>query len=81
MPQAGHLPWLISSWSEGRGGGSPWIATRSVRGGPRVLILPGIMGSKLGRRGTFFDDVIVGNGMDGVLDDLVRIRPRNRKED
>ena len=24
--------------------------------------------------------VIVGNGMDGVLDDLVRIRPRNGKE-
>ena len=26
-------------------------------------------------------NVIVGNGMDGVLDDLVRIKPRNRKED
>ncbi|HET7785215.1 MAG TPA: CHAT domain-containing protein [Myxococcales bacterium] len=26
-------------------------STRSVRGGPRVLILPGIMGSTLGRRG------------------------------
>lgn len=25
-------------------------------------------------------NVIVGNGMDGVLEDLVRIRPRNRKE-
>ena len=25
-------------------------------------------------------NVIVGNGMDGVLDDLVRIKPRNRKE-
>ncbi|MDJ0935876.1 MAG: slipin family protein [Kiloniellales bacterium] len=26
-------------------------------------------------------NVIVGNGMDGVLDDLVRIKPRTRKED
>ena len=26
-------------------------------------------------------NVIVGNGMDGVLDDLVRIKPRKRKED
>jgi len=25
-------------------------------------------------------NVIVGNGMDGVLDDLVRIKPRDRKE-
>jgi hypothetical protein len=25
-------------------------------------------------------NVIVSNGMDGVLDDLVRIRPRNSKE-
>ena len=38
------------------------LATRSrrvqVRGGPRVLVLPGIMGSKLGRRGAIFDDTI-----------------------
>src|SRR5690242_20330460 len=27
-------------------------STRSVRGGPRVLILPGIMGSTLARKGT-----------------------------
>lgn len=34
-------------------------AARSVRGGPRVLILPGIMGSKLGReRAGWFDDVV-----------------------
>lgn len=34
-------------------------ARRGVRGGPRVLILPGIMGSKIGRvRKLFFDDVI-----------------------
>jgi hypothetical protein len=31
---------------------------RSVRGGPRVLILPGIMGSKLGTRRPFVDDVL-----------------------
>ena len=38
------------------------LAARSrrvrVRGGPRVLILPGIMGSKLGRPGRFFDDTL-----------------------
>src|SRR5690606_22203115 len=34
-------------------------AARGVRGGPRVLILPGIMGSKLGRpRAGWFDDVV-----------------------
>jgi CHAT domain-containing protein/pimeloyl-ACP methyl ester carboxylesterase len=33
-------------------------ASKSVRGGPRVLILPGIMGSKLGTPGKLFDDVI-----------------------
>src|SRR5688572_24358493 len=34
-------------------------STRTVRGGPKVLILPGIMGSKIGRPGrlTVFDDV------------------------
>jgi len=30
----------------------------SVRGGPRVLILPGIMGSKLGKPGLLVDDVL-----------------------
>ena len=38
------------------------LATRSrraqVRGGPRVLVLPGIMGSKLGTIGRIFDDTI-----------------------
>ncbi|MDX1433952.1 MAG: alpha/beta fold hydrolase, partial [Gammaproteobacteria bacterium] len=38
------------------------LCTRSraarVRGGPRVLVLPGIMGSKLGTKGAIFDDVI-----------------------
>ncbi|MBI3390892.1 MAG: alpha/beta fold hydrolase [Deltaproteobacteria bacterium] len=33
-------------------------ASKGVRGGPRVLILPGIMGSKLGTRGKLLDDVI-----------------------
>ena len=34
-------------------------SARSVRGGPRVLVLPGIMGSTLGsERAFFFDDVI-----------------------
>ncbi|HEY6908186.1 MAG TPA: CHAT domain-containing protein [Myxococcales bacterium] len=33
-------------------------STRSVRGGPRVLILPGIMGSTLERRGRLFSDVL-----------------------
>ena len=33
-------------------------AARSVRGGPRVLILPGIMGSTLGTPGRFLDDTI-----------------------
>src|SRR6185503_1985383 len=32
--------------------------SRSVRGGPRALILPGIMGSRLGTRGKLLDDVI-----------------------
>lgn len=31
--------------------------TARVRGGPRVLLLPGIMGSKLGQEGFIFDDV------------------------
>ena len=35
-------------------------AARSVRGGPRVLVLPGIMGSKIGRDRKLnpFDDVV-----------------------
>src|SRR5437870_5593062 len=33
-------------------------SSRSLRGGPRVLILPGIMGSKLGKPGLLFDDVL-----------------------
>jgi len=33
-------------------------SVRSVRGGPRVLIIPGIMGSKIGKKGKIFDDTI-----------------------
>src|SRR5262245_44550550 len=33
-------------------------ARRGVRGGPRVLVLPGIMGSTLGSPGRLFDHVI-----------------------
>jgi len=32
--------------------------TARTRGGPRVLVLPGIMGSKLGKEGAIFDDTI-----------------------
>jgi hypothetical protein len=53
------------------------LATRSrrarVRGGPRVLLLPGIMGSKLGTEGVIFDDTIWLDPLDivaGKLDEL-----------
>jgi pimeloyl-ACP methyl ester carboxylesterase len=41
-----------------------------VRGGPRVLILPGIMGSKLGRRRMIFDDVVWIDPIDIALGNL-----------
>lgn len=54
------------------------LATRSrrmqVRGGPRVLLLPGIMGSKLGQRRIIFNDTIWIDPVDiigGNLDKLV----------
>lgn len=54
------------------------LATRArrmqVRGGPRVLLLPGIMGSKLGTRGIIFDDTIWIDPVDiiaGNLDQLI----------
>src|SRR5437773_1086360 len=59
-------------------------ATRSVRGGPRVLILPGIMGSTLGTPRPFLlDDVIWIDPIDiaaGRLTDLALIPgpPRHR---
>lgn len=54
------------------------LATRSrrmqVRGGPRVLLLPGIMGSKLGKSRIIFDDTIWIDPVDiiaGNLDKLI----------
>lgn len=50
-------------------------ATRRVRGGPPVLIIPGLMGTKLGRRRTIlFDDVVWFDPVDvavGKLDELI----------
>jgi pimeloyl-ACP methyl ester carboxylesterase len=43
---------------------------RSVRGAERVLILPGIMGSKLGFRGALLDDVIWLDPLDVVFGNL-----------
>ena len=56
-------------------------ARRDVRGkGPRVLILPGLMGSTLGRRGLLFDDVIWIDPVDIALGALRKLalgpRPR-----
>ncbi len=48
--------------------------TRSVRGGPRVLILPGIMGSKLGRPRLLFDDVLWIDPAEMALGRLTRLR-------
>jgi hypothetical protein len=53
------------------------LATRSrraqVRGGPRVLILPGIMGSKLGTRGRVFDDTIWIDPVDVIAGRLAKL--------
>jgi hypothetical protein len=51
-------------------------ASRRVRGGPAVWIVPGLMGTKLGRRRTIrlFDDVVWFDPIDvalGKLDDLI----------
>ena len=49
-------------------------AARSVRGGPPVLILPGIMGSKLGRaRSGWFDDVIWIDPADVIAGNLAQL--------
>ena len=54
---------------------------RSVRGGPRVLILPGIMGSKIGRERSFlFDDVIWIDPIDIALGRLTDLALRQQKE-
>ena len=47
--------------------------TRAVRGGPRVLLLPGIMGSKLGVEGRVFDDVLWVDPLDIVKGRIVRL--------
>ena len=47
--------------------------SRSLRGGPRVLILPGIMGSKLGKRGLLFDDVLWIDPVDVAAGRLVEL--------
>jgi hypothetical protein len=53
------------------------LATRSrraqVRGGPRVLILPVIMGSKLGTRGRVFDDTIWIDPVDVIAGRLAKL--------
>src|SRR5690606_11381134 len=57
-------------------------AARSVRGGPRVLILPGSMGSKLGReRSGWFDDVIWIDPVDVIAGKLrqLTLPPTNAK--
>jgi CHAT domain-containing protein len=48
-------------------------AARGVRGGPRVLILPGIMGSKIGKRGKIFDDVYWFDPLDVAKGNLDRL--------
>ena len=50
-------------------------ASRSVRGGPRALILPGIMGSRLGTRGKLIDDVIWIDPIDIAAGNLSGDRP------
>jgi pimeloyl-ACP methyl ester carboxylesterase len=57
--------------------------TRAARGGPRVLILPGIMGSQLGFRRTLIDDVIWINPVDfarGNLTELALDGPPSKVE-
>lgn len=46
---------------------------RKKRGGPRVLILPGIMGSTIGQPGTLWDDVIWFDPKDIALGNLVEL--------
>jgi pimeloyl-ACP methyl ester carboxylesterase len=49
-------------------------SSRSVRGGPRVLIIPGIMGSKLGKKGRLFDDTIWIDPFDVAAGNLADLR-------
>ena len=59
------------------------VAARGVRGGPKVLILPGIMGSKIGVRGTTtgaVDDVVWVDPLDIAAGNLLQLAlkgPRN----
>ena len=50
--------------------------TRSAsrRGGQRVLILPGILGSKLGTKGRIFDDTIWLDPVDAMLGNLLKLK-------
>jgi pimeloyl-ACP methyl ester carboxylesterase len=49
-------------------------SSRSVRGGPRVLIVPGIMGSKIGRERKFVEDVIWIDPVDIAAGKLMDLR-------
>ncbi len=49
-------------------------AARSVRGGPRVLILPGIMGSTLAQKALGIDDVLWINPVEIALGRLTRLK-------
>lgn len=61
------------------------LATRAqsarTRGGPRVLILPGIMGSKLGRERFLFDDVIWIDPVDIIAGHLRELSLVDGRED
>ncbi len=49
-------------------------SSRSVRGGPRVLIIPGIMGSKIGKKHKIFDDTIWIDPVDIAAGNLADLR-------
>ena len=49
-------------------------SSRSVRGGPRVLIIPGIMGSKIGKKRKLFDDTIWIDPFDIAAGNLTDLR-------
>ena len=53
-------------------------ASRTVRGGPRALILPGIMGSRLGTHGKFVDDVIWIDPIDIAAGNLTELALRGK---
>lgn len=49
------------------------VHERKARGGPRVLILPGIMGSTIGRKRPIFDDVIWFDPLDIINGNLTAL--------